>query len=344
MRARRWSLWSAQMLGLLLALSACEGSVVDSRTGALEVVTPQCSVGGMGTMPSGDGVFGDVRDEGSGPFGAWSHATDAGDALVGEPDWLECRINGSRVGNFSGVGTWNGDPGYTFRVQVQDRGTAPEPMRVPGTAETLTLDGTRYYRPTSWDDGRVEYTDGAAVVIPETMPVVEGNAGNGRTTLTFTLHETGERVRCDYRGGARTAMPRTPRDIAAGLTVHLQRCHVLGPRDDRDDEDDDDHRCGGRRRGHDDDEAMHTSPYGAGSVLDVDAIDLHVQSGAASIHRALCRTTPTTVRFSGEVVPYEVVTTGEHDYYRIFVWGPDGSLVHFDDGDLTAGDLSVSLL
>ncbi len=47
------------------------------------------------------------------------------DHFQGDPDLVRCRMNGSVVADLDGPGTWNGEAGYTFRLNVQDRGPAP---------------------------------------------------------------------------------------------------------------------------------------------------------------------------------------------------------------------------
>ncbi|MDQ3035007.1 MAG: hypothetical protein M3Y87_21550 [Myxococcota bacterium] len=320
MRASESSLFSKLSVALIgVGLAGCMASVDPSAAEEALITTGHCQVRGIGALASGDAMLGSIRDESGTPVGAWSHTTSSFDHLVGEPDSLVCRINGSTVADVDGVGTWNGAAGHFFRLHVQDRGEPGLPERVPGATETRTLAATRTYSPSRWTDGALTFAIGATVAIPASMPVTVGNAGNQWTWLTFVRAETFEPVRCMYRGGASMANPRDAADIEDGRTVSLARCQRFG-----------------FGTGWESDPALV-----AGTELEVAAIELHVQHGSSRFpSRAGAET---TVSVDLEVTPY-VLRPRETDYYRIAVWDPAGTLVHFVDGDLVAGDLEVELL
>lgn len=304
-----------------LCFAGCVATLDDagSGTGALGVATGHCEVYGAGALASGDTLDGDIRDASGTPVGSWEHTTSALDRLVGDPDTLLCRINGSNVADVSGTGTWNGVAGHQFRLHVQDRGDPTDPDIVPGTPESQTLSGTRRYSPSRWADGELTFPLGAIATIPATMPVTEGNAGNHWTWLTFVLAGDFEPVRCMYRGGASRANPTSPADIARGLTVSLARCERLDG----------------------DDDWSNDPTLVAGSELEVASIELHVHQGSNRFPSRRCPVT--TVSAILDITPL-VEIAPEADYYRLLVWDPSGAVVHFADGDLVSGDLHVAIL
>src|SRR5690349_3161812 len=136
-------------LGLLLAALSLVGCIdagdpVGSSSLATGVVT-DCWIEGNGAIdPDGSGArdlfAGVVHHTGAtadSAEGTWAHGTSMGDRLAGTPDVMECRANGgyspggpagstAQLSDFSGTATWNGAPGYTFRVHGEDRGGAPD--------------------------------------------------------------------------------------------------------------------------------------------------------------------------------------------------------------------------
>lgn len=326
------------------------------------IVTGHCAVTATGVMPGGEGVTGSVRDEGTAPGGTWQSAT-TGDALVGTPDWLQCRVNGSTVADFTGTGSWNGAPGYTFRVHVQDRGTPGAPVRVEAPPTTVTLEATHTYTPSRWTDGSVTWDAGAYATIPDTLPVTVGNAANQWAWITFAPDPGGSAsltypVRCRYRGGARTADPDRPSDVAAGLAYHWVDCQRPCA-EAHDDHEDHHHHHGDEHGGHlyargddhhacdrDDDDGEHDAWCSdpailSGAELQVGSATLHVQSGARDLPTR--RAARTTVSVGLAVTPF-VLVAPENDFYRLAVWDPAGTLVHSADGDLSSGDIQVTLL
>ena len=354
---------SMPLLLCVVALAGC-GRVDDGASdadGAL-IVTGHCSVSAMGVMPGGEGVTGSITGAGAVPTGTWQSATPS-DGFIGAPDWLECRVNGATVADFTGTGSWNGAPGYTFRVHVQDRGAPGAPVRIEGAPTTVTLDATRTYSPSRWTDGTARFDAGAYATIPASLPVTVGNAGNQWAWVTFAPDAGGAAslaypVRCRYRGGAHGPNPTSPSDVAAGLSyafVDCQRpCTDAHDGDDDDDEDDerehggrlyargdDHHACHG-----DDDDGEHdewcTDPaILAGAQLEVSSTTVHVQSGSSRYPSR--RAARTTVSVGIAATPF-VLVPPENDFYRFAVWDASGALVHSADGDLGSGDIQVTLL
>lgn len=373
MRAiRKFTSVASLALGAAGALGACQGTLDASGDADALIITGHCEVGGAGTMAAGDDLSGSIRDQSGTPVGSWTNTSTDG-TFVGTPDWLECRVNGSTVADFTGSGTWNGASGYTFRVHVQDRGTPGDPIRVETAPTTVSLTATRFYSPTRFSDGTASWEAGAYVTIPGSLPVTVGNAGNQWATATFAPDPHGAAsltypVRCRYRGGARTADPRSPSEIAAGLSYTLVDCQRPcedaedGEHDGEHEHDDGDHhghhRHGGRH-GHfygwgddrhschgddddgDDDDWCTDPAILAGAELDVASVTLHVDAGSS---RSPSRAHPqTTVSVDLAVTPF-VFVAPENDFYRLAVWDAAGNLVHSADGDLATGDTTVTLL
>jgi hypothetical protein len=304
------------------ALSGCSsagpGDLGVAEDG-LAIESGHCALSGSGVLPPGDSFVGSVHDEGGTPTGSWSHTTSTLDVLEGIPTTLLCRVNGSTVANVGGTATWNGEPGYTFQLQVQDRGVASPPERVLGAVETQTLVASREYSPTVWNDGELAFPEGALVTIPETLPVTVGNAGNQWARLTFVDYETGDEIRCDYRGGAQGNNPRTAEGIAAGGEYRLVRCRAL-----------DDGRC------------SDDSDLDPGDVIEVSSVHLRVHHGSGIYPSRDAALTEVSVDLT--VQPYELVSIGVTDFYLIRVIDPTGAFIYQNSGDLILGDTTVTLL
>lgn len=318
MRTRMRTRSSRTFIAVAIAVTAaagCASPPADVGSDNL-IVTTRCRVVGAGTV-AGDSFEGDVHGDVTAPAGSWTHRTSGGDVLVAVPDFLECRINGAIIADFDGRATWNGAPDYYFTVQIHDRGV-PTPTRSPGTPTTVSVSATRLYSPSRWLDGTLAWPDGALVTVPASLPVTVGNAGNQWARVTFTLWGSGEPVRCSYRGGARTANPRDPADVAAGLSYRFVRCERLDPDG-----------CGWER----------DPSIVAGTEHDVEALEVHVQHGS-SRHPSRSRA-QTTVTVDFAATPF-VVTTPESDWYSLRVFAPDAvTLVHEAEGELTSGDIDV---
>ena len=77
--------------------------------------------------------------------------------------------------------------------------------RVNTPCDGIDLDATRFYRPKSRTDGRVEFPVGSLrFPVPATLPVTTGASGNGKTKFTFSLNG-GTPTTCVYRGNGTNA-------------------------------------------------------------------------------------------------------------------------------------------
>ncbi len=165
---------------------------------------PVCVFKGMGLhntqVGSGDFFYGEVTEFSGAPgdvLGKWTHRLPTGEVMIGDPNWMFCRPNGSRLIDFSGPATFNGVPGYIFLASIQDRTDYDGAL-------LQTVTATRTSRPTEWQDGVVAIEGEAAVKIPETLNVVAGYANHGWATLTFIRSASEDRVVCRYRANGDT--------------------------------------------------------------------------------------------------------------------------------------------
>lgn len=315
MSSHRFSPIVATSLAILMVGCLPEESA-GGATGALgtPVITDRCDISGLGSLAEGDFLAGRARGGDGGATGSWAHVGgDGSDVVLGEADWIMCRINGALLGDLRGPATFNGRAGYSFRVHVQDFGDPLPPELVPGTPEVRTVSATRWYRPTRWDDGDVVVDERALVTIPNELPVTVGNAGNQWAWLTFERSESGDTVVCRYRGQAHNPNPCTPGDLEGGMSYVLERCTC-----ERGDE------------------------VEAGDVVDVTSMTLRVQSGAQFLPSR--RHPQTTVTADFDVTPV-TLTDPDRDFYQLAVTEDgapeDAEPVYFREGDLVAGNIRV---
>lgn len=90
------------------------------------------------------------------------------------------------------------------------------PAFVMGPSPVLLT--ARHGTPSTFDNGSVIHFQ-----IPKSLPVVDGNAGNHQSFLSFD-DETGSRVICTYRGTSTMAQPDSLVENARGSTVTFEAC------------------------------------------------------------------------------------------------------------------------
>lgn len=297
-------------LSLILSclLSACAFEATGGSEAGL-VVTDRCEISGLGALAV-DGAFfsGTVRGGDTGARGSWVHV--GSDVVIGEANFIVCRINGALLGDFGGPAMFNGRRGYNYIVGVQDFGDPGPPEVVEGTPEVQTIEATRRYCPSRWEDGALTIEDRALVTIPTELPVTVGNAANQWAWIRFERSETSDIVTCRYQGGSPKPIPRRPSELAAGELYKFRHC---------------------------------TSDLGAddiepGDRIDVRWLELHVESGA----RHLPPDGPqTTVTVDFDVTPL-LVRERPRDRYRIGVWdNVTSERVFFLESELSAGNITL---
>lgn len=143
--------------------------------------------------------------------------------------------------------------------------TPPPPVPV---CRSSTIEATRFYSPTRSVDGNATFTPAMSFAIPASVPVVAGNAGNKKVTLTIDL---GSRtVECEYRSRSTQSHPSSPAQLALASSYVLTNCKEEGDDDDGEDDDDRAHHGGSGRSGH---------HYAAGTVITAVGVQLHIQNG-----------------------------------------------------------------
>lgn len=314
------------MVGLTASAVGCAPEDAGLAEGYTTVPAGHCTVDGAGAI--GPDAFGGALADTSGTLmGTWSHTSPAGGLEATSLTFLECRLNGSRAATIRGRGTWNGVPDHYFTIVAQDLGGASPPARLHGTPETVTLTATRTYSPSRWTDGDASWEDGAEVVIPDALPVTVGNAGNQWSRLTFVDYHSAEPIRCSYRGGASTANPRTPADIARGESYDFAFCERWVCDDTASA-----HGCDGCDWERD-------PALVPGVSIDSSSVEAHVQHGSSRFPDR--DHAQTTIAVDLGVTPY-IETPGLADKYKLTVFPPDaGPAIYEVSGDLTSGDLTV---
>ena len=165
---------------------------------------------------------------------------------------------------------------------------APPPPPLP-VCRSATLEATRFYSPTRSVDGDANFSPAMPFAIPAAVPVVAGNAGNKKVTLTINLGTS--TIECEYQSRSTQSHPTSPAQLALASSYVLTRCEVhsgYGDDEGDDDDDDDDHR--GNDRGDDDQHGHHgnsgnhrhghhSPTYVAGTVVSAVAVHLHIQNG-----------------------------------------------------------------
>lgn len=89
--------------------------------------------------------------------------------------------------------------------------------------DSVSLVASRTYSPSVWTDAVADPATPLTFAVPAALTVTDGNAGNKRASLSFSL-AGGSVVTCDYDGGSPVAHPVDPADVAAGLQYVLDAC------------------------------------------------------------------------------------------------------------------------
>ncbi|MEZ4315847.1 MAG: hypothetical protein R3F61_00010 [Myxococcota bacterium] len=292
-------------MSLLSAGCAFDGADSSSWASAPHT-TSRCEVTGTAALPGAEAASGTITGGDTGATGSWLHDSPVGGVILATPDFITCRINGSKLADVEGTAEVDGVPGYTYRIHVQDRGTPGGTVIHEGTPVVETLTATRSYRHhhARWTDAVLPITeDMARVTIPAELPVTVGAPGTGRADLVFTRADTGDTTRCRYRGNGR-------RDRGGDRYVLT--------------------RCVGRSG---------SPEVVAGDEVDVTALTIHVQSGDE--HSSGCRGGETTVTLDLDVLPLSIEPS-QPDYYEIRVFSPDGTDYFDAAGNLEGGDLTIT--
>jgi len=213
-------------IGIFSIFVAWSGSVV-------AVTIRECEVSGAGVFSTGQMFDGTYSDTGGVEVIDWTHdapgvsfvATEVGnDAEVG--DGVICRQNGRLTGTVlsSGTGTYNGMPGYSYYLYMEDNRGAPD--SVPVVASIA-------YGPTNRNEGMVSFDAPKTVVIPTEIAVTVGGSGRGKTRLILD-----DDVTCTYLGAGTTYVfdrctDRHGRGYVAGDSIDVSQIRLRIQQADR---------------------------------------------------------------------------------------------------------------
>lgn len=86
------------------------------------------------------------------------------------------------------------------------------------------LVAAKTYNPSQWEDAEACFCRPTEFALPDTLPVVSGNAGNHWTDLIFRDAHSDALVTCRYHGGADQAHPKGPVQTRKGSAYHFSWC------------------------------------------------------------------------------------------------------------------------
>lgn len=86
----------------------------------------------------------------------------------------------------------------------------------------VTLTASKTYNPSQCNNGEVDISEDLDVAIPESIEVIEGNAGNHKLTLRFSAT-----LLCEYKGGSSQSNPAGDDQIALGSSYLFSSCNDM---------------------------------------------------------------------------------------------------------------------
>jgi hypothetical protein len=110
----------------------------------------------------------------------------------------------------------------------------PAEIQLEWADAPVTLKPILFYEPElSHEDAHVSLSEPIFFHIPDEIPVIAGNAGNGVVRFTY-VDASGTPVECIYRGGSDETSPTSPLEVAKGFRYVFESCSnglVAGDRD-----------------------------------------------------------------------------------------------------------------
>jgi len=91
-----------------------------------------------------------------------------------------------------------------------------------GICRDYVLEAAKLYSPSRWTDAQVDLANPMAFVLPEVIPVTQGNSGNHWITLTWRLGDS--QFKCRYRGGSDQAHPQDEAELAKATQYVFWHC------------------------------------------------------------------------------------------------------------------------
>lgn len=113
-------------------------------------------------------------------------------------------------------------PENTLRVTAAcgDTPTSSDRSAVPGVV--TTLEARKQYAPSRWDEAEETFDAPVTFRLPMSLEVVEGNAGNHVSRLSFRRGDREET--CTYRGASSQAHPSGATQVALGSSYRFEAC------------------------------------------------------------------------------------------------------------------------
>lgn len=86
----------------------------------------------------------------------------------------------------------------------------------------VTVEASRTYCPPHSTDGSVTFNPAMRFALPSQIPVVDGNAANKQATLV--IKRGTQEITCKYKGGAKTAHPKSASELAKASSYKFEKC------------------------------------------------------------------------------------------------------------------------
>jgi hypothetical protein len=102
--------------------------------------------------------------------------------------------------------------------QEEQASNEEEALEPPSLEKVYHLIAAKSYSPSQWKHDSVELPLGGWFLVPESIHIVEGNAGNHRAQIYF------DEVVCSYKGGSAQSRPMGPVQWERGLVYKLEHC------------------------------------------------------------------------------------------------------------------------
>lgn len=218
-----------------------------------------------------------------------------------------------------------------FRAQDAEA----QELECESCSETITLNASREFSPTVWNDDELNMCSPVTVTLPEYLPVSEGNGGRGRAQLSFSEEGTGDLITCTYQAASLLdPTPDHPLEILAGSKYSI----FLGCRRNNE-------HTEGLAFGFPD------TSYKRGDSVTTDYLKLHIHSGAHKVNgedqdlvavelelenQMMCPVLPESPLFWAEEDTTEIKVSWKEvegaDGYRVYRSSDDTTYTEIYDG------------
>ncbi len=121
---------------------------------------------------------------------------------------------------------WTRDDGIKQDVIGATIALPPPPITPPGGGtcanRQFTIEASKTYCPPVTTDGSMTFNPEMRFALPSEIPVVEGNAANKQATLV--IKRGSQEITCKYKGGAKTAHPKSASELAKAASYKFEKC------------------------------------------------------------------------------------------------------------------------